>query len=79
MNFGLCSAPETFERCCLGLPTTVFLFYLDDILVPVRTFSQQNENLRAVFQRLKAARLKLNPKKAESALLSDTVNLCEWL
>ena len=67
MPFGLCNAPATFERLMeqvlSGLPTTVALLYLDDILVPGRTFSQQIEHLRAVFQRLKAARLKLNPKK----------------
>ena len=67
MPFGLCNAPATFERLMeqvlSGLPTSIALLYLDDILVPGRTFNQQIENLRTVFQRLKSARLKLNPKK----------------
>ena len=44
------------------LPTTVTLLYLDDILVPDRTFEQQIDNLQMVFQQLKEANLKLNPK-----------------
>ena len=67
MPFGLCNAPATFERLMeqvlAGLPTTIALLYLDDILVPGRTFDQQIANLRMVFQRLKSANLKLNPKK----------------
>ena len=67
MPFGLCNAPATFERLMeqvlAGLPTTVALLYLDDILVPGRTFRQQLDNLQIVFQRLKEAKLKLNPKK----------------
>ena len=67
MPFGLCNAPATFERLMeqvlAGLPTTVALLYLDDILVPGRTFRQQLDNLQIVFQRLKEDKLKLNPKK----------------
>ena len=67
MPFGLCNAPATFERLMeqvlAGLPTTVALLHLDDILVPDRTFEQQIDKLQMVFQRLKEANLKLNPKK----------------
>ena len=67
MPFGLCNAPATFERLMeqvlSGLLTSIALLYLDDILVPGRTFNKQIENLWTVFQRLKSARLKLNPKK----------------
>ena len=67
MPFGLCNAPATFEclmeQVLAGLPTTVALLYLDDILVPGRTFQQQIDNLQMVFQQLKEANLKLNPKK----------------
>ena len=67
MPFGLCNTPATFERLMeqvlAGLPTTIELLYLDDILVPGRTFDQHITNLRTVFQRLKSANLKLNPKK----------------
>ena len=38
MPFGLCNAPATFERLMeqilAGLPITVALVYLDDMLVP---------------------------------------------
>ena len=67
MPFGLCNASATFERLMeqvlAGLPTTIALLYLDDILVPGCTFDQHITNLRTVFQCLKSANLKLNPKK----------------
>ena len=67
MPFGLCNAPATFERLMeqvlVGLPMTTALVYLDDVLVPGRSFSQQIVNLRQVFERLKKAKLKLSPKK----------------
>ena len=67
MPFGLCNAPATFERLMeevlAGLPTTIALLYLDDILVPGCTFDQHITNLRTVFQCLKSANLKPNPKK----------------
>ena len=50
------------EQVLAGLPTTVALLYLDDILIPGRTFQQQIDNLQTVFQRLKEANPKLNPK-----------------
>ena len=67
MPFGLCNAPATFERLMeqvlSGLPMSVCLVYLDDILVPSRTFEEQIVNLTQVFQRLQAAKLKLAPNK----------------
>ena len=67
MPFGLCNAPATFERLMeqvlAGLPLTTALVYLDDVLVPGRTFSNQISNLQQVFQRLRAAHLKLSPCK----------------
>ena len=39
------------------------LLYLDDILVPGRTFRQQMDNLQMVFCRLREAHLKLNPRQ----------------
>ena len=45
MPFGLCNAPATFERLMeqvlFGLPMSVALVYLDDILVPGRSFEAQ--------------------------------------
>lgn len=67
MPFGLCNAPATFERLMeqvlSGLPSTVALLYLDDILVPGKTFEKQVENLQSVFIRLRMANLKLNAEK----------------
>ena len=67
MPFGLCNAPATFERLMekvlAGLPLSVCLVYLDDILVPARSFDDHIQNLRTVFSRLQEANLKLSPKK----------------
>ena len=67
MPFGLCNAPATFERLMeqvlFGLPMSVALVYLDDILVPGNSFENQLLNLRLVFERLRKAKLKLSPKK----------------
>ena len=67
MTFGLCNAPATFERLMerllANLPLQTALVYLDDILIPGRTFSHHLTNLREVFQRLRAAKLKLSPQK----------------
>jgi hypothetical protein len=69
MPFGLCNAPATFERLMelvlAGLPWSVCLLYLDDILVHGKTFEEEILNLREVFGRFRAANLKLNPKKCE--------------
>ncbi len=67
MPFGLCNAPATFERLMdrvlAGLPLTTALVYIDDILVPAKSFEQGIENLRSVFDRVRAAKLKLAPEK----------------
>ena len=51
------------ERVLANLPLQTALVYLDDILIPGRTFSHHLANLRAVSQRLRAAKLKLSPQK----------------
>ena len=67
MPFGLSNAPATFERLMeqvlVGLPWSVCLVYLDDIIVHARSFEEELDRLRAVFDRLHKANLKLNPKK----------------
>ena len=67
MPFGLCNAPATFERLMeqvlAGLPLTVCLVYLDDILLPGRSFEEEIRNLQEIFSRLREAKLKLAPKK----------------
>ena len=39
------------------------LIFLDDVIVHASTFERELERLRLVFSRLRAAKLKLNPKK----------------
>ncbi|GBM11574.1 Retrovirus-related Pol polyprotein from transposon 297 [Araneus ventricosus] len=67
MPFGLCNAPATFERLMEtvlpGLSSECCLVYLDDIIIVGRTFEENLNNLRRVFQRLQKANLKLNLKK----------------
>lgn len=67
MPFGLCSAGSTFERMMeqilAGLNYRTCLVYIDDIILFSKSFEKQIENLREVFERVKAANLKLNPKK----------------
>ena len=69
LPFGLCNAPATFERLMEmvlhGLPWSVCLVYLDDIIVHAREFQDELHRLREVFLRLRAANLKLNPKKCQ--------------
>lgn len=73
MPFGLTNAPATFQRLMegvlRGLTRKSCLVYIDDILVTGETFSQHLENLRAVFQRLRDANLRLKFKKCKFAEL----------
>lgn len=67
MPFGLCNAPATFERLMeavlSGLHWRTLLVYLDDVIVFGKTFDDELNRLREVLQRMRAANLKLNPKK----------------
>jgi len=67
MPFGLCNAPGTFERLMetvlAGLQWEICLVYLDDIIIFGRTFEEELDRLRQVFDRLLEAGLKLKPKK----------------
>ncbi|XP_076247766.1 uncharacterized protein LOC143187432 [Calliopsis andreniformis] len=69
MPFGLCNAPATFERLMetvlQGLNWRICLVYLDDIIIHARTFDEEVEHLRQVFQRLRNAKLLMNPKKCD--------------
>ena len=69
MPFRLCNAPATFERLMelvlVGLPWSVCLVYLDDIIVHAKTFDAAVQHLQEVFCRLRSASLKLNPDKCE--------------
>ena len=67
MPFGLCNALGTFERSMknvlAGLQFKTLLIYLDDIIIPCKTFEQGMEHLTEVFERLQNAGLKLKPRK----------------
>ena len=67
MPFGLCNAPATFQRVMqkvlAGLEWKTCFVYLDDVLVVSETFQDHLLHLREVFSRLRAANLRLKPKK----------------
>ena len=67
MPFGLCNAPETFQRLMdrvlSGLKWSSCLVYFDDIIVVGTTFQEHLHHLTSVFTRLRGAGLKLKPKK----------------
>ena len=69
MPFGLTNAPATFQRLmesCLGeLHLNWCIIYLDDIIVFSRTPEEHIHRLRAVFEKLKVAGLKLKPSKCD--------------
>ena len=71
MPFGLTNAPATFQRlmeCILaGLSGEQCLIYLDDVIIFSTTFEEHLERLMSVFERFRAAGLKLKLKKCQFA------------
>ena len=71
LPFGLCNAPATFsrlmDRTLAGLAWNICLYYLDDIIVFSSTWAEHLERLRAVFERLRRANLKLGARKCHLA------------
>ena len=69
MPFGPSNVPATYQRLmesCFGeLHLNWCIIYLDDIIVFSRTPEEGIHRLRAVFEKLKAAGLKLNPSKCD--------------
>ena len=67
MTFGLCNAPATFQRVMqivlAGLEGEGVFVYLDDILIASKNFGEHLRQLRAIFERLRSAGLRLKPKK----------------
>ena len=69
MPFGLTNAPTTFQwlmQSCLGnLHLHYCIIYLDDVIVFSKTLGEHLLRLRAVFEKLNKAGLKLKPSKCE--------------
>jgi len=69
LPFGLTSAPATFqrlmERVFRGLHWRTLLLYLDDVIVVAPDVETHLQRLQEVFDRLRAAGLKLKPSKCE--------------
>ncbi|GBG82949.1 hypothetical protein CBR_g36475 [Chara braunii] len=69
--FGLTNAPTTFQAAMTtefrDLLDRTILIYLDDILVYSRTLDEHLEHLRAVLDRLRAAKYKANRDKCQFA------------
>ena len=69
MPFGLCNAPSTFERLMeqvlKGLQWQVCLLYLDDIIIFSQDVNEHLARLTAVFERIRAANLRMKPKKCQ--------------
>ena len=67
MPFGLCNAPATFERlmeiAMNGLQWNTCLIYLDDLIVFSNDAGTHASRIRAVLERVRAAGLKLKPRK----------------
>ena len=69
MPFGLTNVPATFHQwmqSCLGnLHLCYCIIYLDDVIVFSKTPEEHVFRLRAVFEKLKQAGLKLKPSKCK--------------
>ena len=69
MPFGLTNAPTTFQwlmQSCLGdLHLHYCIIYFDDVIVFSKTLEEHVFRLKAVFEKLKQAGLKLKPSKYE--------------
>ena len=67
LPYGLVTAPSEFSRLMgevlRGMQWRECLVYMDDIIVPCSVVQQGLIRLEHVFQRLRAANLKLKPKK----------------
>ena len=71
LPFGLTNSPATFQRLMghilRGLEYKSALIYIDDIILFSKSVDEHLKHLEEVFQRLRDANLKLNPKKCEFA------------
>lgn len=69
MPFGLKNAPATFQRLMdqvlRGLQNVEMLVYLDDIIIYARDLEEHDRKVRKLFDRLRDAKLTLQPDKVE--------------
>ena len=69
MPFGLNNAASTFQRtmemALSGLQWITCLIYIDDIIVFGKNFEEHMSRVEEVFERIKAAGLKLKPQKCQ--------------
>ena len=67
MPFGLCCAPQTFQRMMKKiLGDLQFIeIYLDDVIIYSSNYEQHLEHLRIVLERIRTANLKLNKEKCK--------------
>ena len=67
MPFGLCNAGATFQRAmeemCEELPNSSA--YIDDVVTASDNFGNHLKDLRKVFEKLRAAKLKVKPSKCK--------------
>lgn len=67
LPFGLCNAPSTFqrlmERVLAELNMKICAVYLDDVIVYAKSKNELYDRLRQVFDRFRAANLRLKPEK----------------
>ena len=70
MPFGLCSAPQTFQRAMnLALKNTSnAACYMDDVLIFSKTIEEHKQHLEEVFKALEKADLRMNPDKCKFGL-----------
>jgi hypothetical protein len=70
--FGLTGAPQFFQRLMSkvlqGLTTKTLLLYIDDILVMAKSPEDMNARLQEVFDRFRAANLRIHPAKCHWAV-----------
>ena len=82
MPFGLCNAPEMFQRLMetvwAGLAFDKCFVYLDDILVIGKNFEEYLCNLQEVFGRFRKAGLHLKPAKCHLVSLPGIQGIQPW-
>lgn len=78
LPFGLCNSPATFqrlmERAFAEIHMKECFSFLDDVIVPGRTFEEDLLRLRHAFEKVRLNRLKLNAGKCE--LFRKKVTYC---